>query len=135
MRRVIYQSCEPHSYLVQLAKWLEEISERDGQDFEFVDLIDVLSGEDEKWVFSPKMGEHISADKIGQSYAVIWAPIPMDVDWFEKLTAGGYRGKKILLHSEDLNLSEGFRGHANYSFRIPQANLADAVYKALREQK
>lgn len=78
------------------------------------------------------MGNYVDADKIGHPYAVIWASCPLEADWFAKLTADGYEGKKILIHTDPLK--RGCRSeHPNYSFLIPTADLEDMVYRALCE--
>lgn len=115
MRQVIFQSCELHSCLWSIVEELRQKSQQDGNDFEFVDLVDALTGKDKEWVFSTEMGDYVDADKIGHPYAVIWASYPLEADWFAKLTADGYEGKKILIHTDPLK--RGCRSeHPNYSF-------------------
>ncbi len=134
MKRVIFQSCESHSYLHAVAKELERKSNERGEDFEFVDLVGILSKEDREWAFSTEMGDYVGVEKLGSPcpYAVIWAPTPIDENWFAKLASEGYQGKKILIYSWTVR-SEEFSRQADCSFKIPTTNLADRIYEALRE--
>ncbi len=141
MRQVIFQSCELYSCLGQIAKDLRDRSQQDKNDFNFVSLADILSKEDKEWAQSIEMGDYVGINKIGMPppYAIIWAPHPSERDWFANLTAEGYTGKKILIHtgmgrwSNQWGEKPGFRIHADYSFSIPCKNLANKVYKALRK--
>lgn len=57
MRRVIFQSCELNSCLRPMVEGLRKRSQQDGNDFEFVDLVDALTGKDKNWAFLDQNGK------------------------------------------------------------------------------
>ncbi|MEK6969924.1 MAG: hypothetical protein AABW48_05850 [Nanoarchaeota archaeon] len=87
------------------------------------------------------MGDYVGVNRIRgpPPYAIIWAPYPSETDWFARLTAEEYTGKKILIHTgmgrrnDSWKKEPGFETHADYSFLIPCKNLADKVYGALQK--
>ena len=136
MRQVIFQFCREYDGR-SLIELLKGKSRRDGEDFDFVDLVDVLpEGRDKEWAFSNAMGDYVGTAMIGNPYAVIWSPNPLESDWFAKLSTDRYNGKKILIHSGNLGpvkMDEEFGTHADHKIELLGRNLADKVYEALRE--
>lgn len=70
---------------------------------------------------------HIDAESIKDSYAVLWAAHPLDYDWFGLLKKENYRGKKILLYNKN---SERFKVNADFSVNEKASN---APFQALAD--
>lgn len=126
MRQVIYQfSNEADAVLVGE---LREKTRRECGDFQFVDLVRVLSPGEREWTGSDGLGDHVGVDLIGNPYAVIWNPSPLERDWFRTLKSGRYKGKTILLYQDG---SREFMAHADHAIAIPVDGLVEIIYAAL----
>ncbi len=143
MRQVIYQfsrELDPRSLIPSL----EEFCQEGKDDFVFQDLVAVLPKGHAKESFSCQMGDHVGLAMIGDPYAIIWNPTPLDRDWFTKLHSEGYRGKKILLHTgiirggripkDEDHMVKVFGKHSDCSIDIMYTDdLALQIYRFLRK--
>jgi len=138
MRQVIYQfnwDYNPEG----LIENLKRRSSEDKMDFNFVNLIDILTEQRLKEAtFSPHIGHFVGRNLVEGSHAIIWAPHVSDSkDWFEKLTLEGYQGKKILIHTgflgNGIHMKDLFGKYATHEMEIPTRHGADKIYRFLTD--
>jgi len=123
MRQVIMQF-EPTGRNLErsIRNLLEFLTNKDGQDFSFPSLTEIMQIKHPDWTYHRGFSESLPVDEIMDAHAVIWFPAPMEKgqDFFKKLSEDGFKGKKILLHtgriSKDTDMGEIFGKYADHKF-------------------
>ena len=84
--------------------------------------------------FSPHMSQFIGIEQVGASNDIIWAPSPLDENWFQRLALEGHSGKRIVITSTDEAKKEFEPFATSPAIEIPMfGGIAKLIHKALTD--